>query len=148
MSYHKTTIIGFLGSDPEMRFTPQGIPVCNFSVASNRKWTNSDGSKGEETIWFRITAWNKLAELCNQYLQKGRQVFIEGQLVPDKDTGGPRLYVGNDGQSRSSFELRAEVVRFLNGGSGDSGNGSGMKQQRQAEPESSYGPIAEEEIPF
>jgi single-strand DNA-binding protein len=111
--YHKLVIVGNLGRDPEMRYTPDGTPVTTFSVATNRKWTSQDGSQGEETVWFRITAWRRLAETCNQYLQKGRQVLIEGRLQPDKATGGPRIWTGNDGTSRSSYEVTAQTVKFL-----------------------------------
>jgi len=113
--YHKIIIIGNLGRDPEMRYTQDGTPVTNFSVATNRKWTNQDGSKGEETIWFRVSAWKRLAETCNQYLQKGRQVLVEGQLKPDPATGGPRIWTGNDGVARAQYEITAFTVRFLGG---------------------------------
>jgi single-strand DNA-binding protein len=111
--YHKVIIVGNLGRDPEMRYTPTGRPVTNFSVATNRRWTNEDGSPGEETTWFRVSAWGKLGEVCNQYLSKGRQVFIEGTLRPDSETGGPRVWTGNDGQARASFEIVAQTVKFL-----------------------------------
>ena len=113
--YHKVIIVGNLGRDPEMRYTPDGTPVTNFSVATNRKWTNADGSQGEETVWFRVTAWKRLAETCNQYLQKGRLVLIEGQIKPDQATGGPRIWTGNDGTARASYELTAFLVKFLGG---------------------------------
>lgn len=116
--YHKVIIVGNLGRDPEMRYTPDGTPVTNFSVATNRRWTNQDGSQGEETVWFRVSAWRRLAETCNQYLTKGRQVFVEGIMRPDPETGGPRIWTGNDGQARASFEVVAHTVRFL-GGRGD-----------------------------
>jgi single-strand DNA-binding protein len=111
--YHKIIVVGNLGRDPEMRYTPSGTPVTHFSVATNRRWTNADGSPGEETVWFRVTAWRRLAETCNQYLQKGRQVLVEGQLRPDPETGGPRIWTGNDGVARASFELTARTVKFL-----------------------------------
>lgn len=113
--YHKVILIGNLGSDPQMRYTPEGVPVTTFSVATNRRWTNPDGSPGEETIWWRVTAWRKLAETCNQYLSKGRQVYVEGQMRPDPNTGGPRVWTGNDGTARASYEVTAFTVRFLGG---------------------------------
>jgi single-strand DNA-binding protein len=112
---HKITIIGNLGRDPEMRYTPSGDAVTNLNVATNRKWTNRDGSPGEETVWFRVTAWGKLAETCNQYLSKGRQVYVEGRLRPDPETGGPRVYERQDGSHGASFEVTAVTVRFLGG---------------------------------
>jgi single-strand DNA-binding protein len=113
--YQKLIIVGNLGRDPEMRYTSDGTPVTNFSVATNRRWTNPDGSPGEETVWFRVSAWRRLAEVCNQYLQKGRQVLIEGQLKPDPATGGPRMWTGNDGVARASYEVTALAVKFLGG---------------------------------
>ncbi len=114
--YQKIIVVGYLGSDPQKRITLEGTPVTNFSVATNRQWNNSDGSKGEETVWFRVTAWRQLAETCHKYLKKGRQVLIEGHLVPDPATGGPRVYQRRDGTAGASFEVRALTVRFLGGG--------------------------------
>jgi single-strand DNA-binding protein len=111
--YQKVIIVGNLGRDPEMRYTPQGKPVTNFSVATNRRWTNADGTPGEETIWFRVSTWGRTAEVCNQYLSKGQQVLIEGRLRPDPETGGPRVWTGNDGIARASFEITAFTVKFL-----------------------------------
>jgi len=113
--YHKVIIVGNLGRDPEMRYTPQGTPVTSFSVATNRRWTNADGTPGEETTWFRVSAWGKLGEICNQYLSKGRQVFVEGQLRPDPETGRPRIWTRQDGTAGASFEVTARTVRFLGG---------------------------------
>jgi single-strand DNA-binding protein len=113
--YQKIIIVGNLGRDPEMRYTPQGTPVTNLSVATNRKWTNADGTPGEETIWFRVSVWGKQAETCNQYLSKGRQVLVEGRLRPDPATGGPRIWTRQDGTSGASFEITALNVRFLGG---------------------------------
>src|ERR671939_344533 len=79
-SLNKVMIIGNLGRDPEMRYTPSGSPVTNFSVAVTRRWNSPDGESREETEWFNVTCWNKLAEIANQYLSKGRQVYIEGRL--------------------------------------------------------------------
>ena len=111
--YHKIIIVGNLGRDPEMRYTPQGTPVTSFTVAANRSWTNADGTPGEETTWFRVSAWRRMAEVCNEYLSKGQQVFIEGWLKPDPETGGPRVWTGNDGIARASFEVTPRIVKFL-----------------------------------
>jgi single-strand DNA-binding protein len=138
--YHKIIIAGNLGRDPEMRYTPDGTPVTTFSVATNRRWTRPDGSQGEETVWFRVTAWRRTAEVCNQYLQKGRQVLVEGRLKPDEN-GGPRVWTGNDGVARASFEVTAETVRFL-GGRGEAVP-TGEPDSLEEPPED-----AEEEIPF
>ena len=113
--YQKIIIMGNLGRDPEMRYTPQGKPVTNFSVATSRRWTNADGTPGEETVWFRVSAWGRMAEVCNEYLSKGRQVFVEGRLRPDPETGGPRLWTRQDGTAGASFEITARTVKFLGG---------------------------------
>jgi single-strand DNA-binding protein len=140
--YQKIIIVGNLGRDPEMRYTPKGTPVTNFSVATNRRWTNEDGSQGEETVWFRVSAWRGLAEVCNQYLSKGRQVFIEGRINPDPTTGGPRIWTGNDGQPRASFEIVARTVKFL-GTRGDQATG-GPPSDIEEPP----GMVEAEDIPF
>lgn len=135
--YQKIIIIGNLGRDPEMRYTPDGTPVTNFSVATNRRWTDSDGQTQERTVWFRITAWRRLAETCNQYLSKGRQVFIEGRLRP------PEPYQGRDGQWRASLDVTAQNVQFL-GGRGQAAEDSFPEGPEEAPPSVTD----EEEIPF
>src|SRR5215510_2152514 len=80
MSFNKITIVGYLGRDPELRYTPQGTAVCNFSVATTEKRRNARGETEEHTIWFRVTAWGRQAEVANEYLAKGRQVYVDGRL--------------------------------------------------------------------
>ena len=99
-------IIGNVGSDPEMRYTPNGNPVTSFSVATNRRWTSSDGEQQEETEWFRVNAWNRLAETCNQYVSKGMKVYVEGRLKSSP-------WMGNDGQPRAGNEISASEIKFL-----------------------------------
>lgn len=111
--YQTIIIAGNLGRDPEMRYTPSGQAVTNFSVATNRQYTDSDGQLVKETIWFRISAWGKLAETCNQYLRRGSKVLVEGRLNADPQTGGPRIFTRQDGSSGASFEITAGTVRFL-----------------------------------
>lgn len=118
MSYQKIVIVGNLGGDPELRYMPDGTAVSNFSVATNRRWTNQDGTPGEETVWFRVAAWRRQAETVAEYLKKGRQVMVEGRMTPDKETGGPRIWTGNDGQPRASYEITADRVIFLGGAGG------------------------------
>jgi single-strand DNA-binding protein len=119
-------LAGNLGRDPEMRYTPTGQAVTSFSVATNRQYTNNNGETVKETIWFRISAWGKLAETCNQYLKKGSKVLVEGRLTADASTGGPRVWTGQDGQPRASFEVSAQTVRFLSTrGEVESGLGGG-----------------------
>jgi single-strand DNA-binding protein len=117
--FHTIIIVGNLGRDPEMRYTPSGQAVTNFSVASNRQYTASDGNQVKETIWFRVSTWGKQAEICNQYLKRGSKVLVEGRLVPDQATGGPRMWTRQDGSSAASFEVSAITVRFLSSRSED-----------------------------
>jgi single-strand DNA-binding protein len=129
--YQRITIVGNLGGDPTMKFLPNGTPVTNFSVATNRRWTGSDGQQQEETTWFRISVFGNQAEACNQYLGTGRQVLVEGRLRPD-DNGGPRVWEGNDGQPRASFDVVAQTVKFLGGRAGGP-----QGPQKQAEEDES-----------
>jgi single-strand DNA-binding protein len=101
-------VVGNLGRDPESRFTPTGQPVTSFSVAVTRKWTDNDQPK-EETTWYRVTTWGKLAEACRN-LEKGQQVLIKGYLKPDPKTGGPVIYNRQDGSPGASFDLTAQEV--------------------------------------
>jgi single-strand DNA-binding protein len=105
-SLNKIMIIGNLGGDPEMRFTPSGNPVTTFSVATNRVYNTPDGERREETEWFSVVTWNKLAENCNQYLTKGQRVYAEGRLHT-------RTWDGQDGQKHSRTEINASNVIFL-----------------------------------
>ena len=113
MSYQKIVIVGNLGRDPEMSYLPSGQAVTNFSVATNRQYTSSNGEKVKETTWFRISAWGRQAETCNQYLRTGSRVLVEGRLNPDKETGGPRVYNRKDGSLGASYEITSERVVFL-----------------------------------
>lgn len=105
-SLSKVILIGNLGSDPEMRYTPNGKAVTSFNVATNRRYTTSAGESKEETDWFRVSVWGKQAEQCNQFLSKGKQVYVEGRLHA-------RSWEGQDGQMRTSLEVTAERVVFL-----------------------------------
>lgn len=111
--YQSLTIVGNVGREAEMRYTPSGQAVTSFSVATNRQYTNGAGETVKETIWFRVTTWGKLAEVCNQYIKKGMTVLVEGGLTPDKVTGGPRVYEKKDKTWAASFEVNAQTVRFL-----------------------------------
>lgn len=135
MSFHTIIIVGNLGRDPEMRYTPSGQAVTSFSVASSRSYTNTTGEKVDETIWFRVSAWGKQAETCNQYLHKGSKVLVEGRLIPDKN-GGPRIWNRQDGTPGASFEVTASTVRFL------SSRGEGTDHMEES------GPGEDDNIPF
>ncbi len=109
MTMNKILVIGNLGRDPEMRYTPSGQAVTNFSVATNRKYTTAEGEAREETEWFRVSAWGRLAETCNQFLVKGKKVYVEGRLKS-------RTYETRDGQTRFENDILATDVRFLDMG--------------------------------
>ena len=106
MSVNKVILVGRLGQNPEVRYTPSGSAVANFSVATNEAWTDKNGQKQERTEWHRVVVWGKLAELCNQYLQKGRQCYVEGRLQT-------REWADKDGVKKYSTEVQAQTVQFL-----------------------------------
>lgn len=122
--FHTVIVAGNIGRDPEMRYTPSGVPVTSFSVATSRQYSNAQGQNVKETIWFRITCWSKLAEFANTYLKKGTKVIVEGRLVPDPNTGGPRIFSRADGTSGASFEINAATIRSI-GSRSDAGEGGG-----------------------
>ena len=128
--YQNVIIVGHLGADPEMRYTPSGTPVTNFSVATNRRWTDQQGQPQEETTWFRVVCWGKLAETTNQYLSKGRQVLVQGEIQT-------RSWEGDDGVTRYTWELRARNVQFLGGRPG-----------RETAPFEAPADLDEQNVPF
>ena len=144
---NKIIVIGNLGRDPEMRYTPNGQSVTTFSVASSRRYTTADGERREETEWFNVNAWGRLADLCNQYLAKGRQVYVEGRL-------SSRSYEARDGQTRHVNEIFLNDVQFLGGrGAEGADGGGGMPDNRSpgsAAPSDggNYGYDAADDLPF
>jgi single-strand DNA-binding protein len=135
--YQKIILVGNLGADPEMRYTASGQPVTNFRMATNFRWTNSEGQTQEQTTWFRVSVWGKQAETCNQYLSKGRPVLVEGRLTADAKTGGPRIWTTKDGTVGASFEVRADSVRFLP-----------SREERTVAPFEAPEEMPEDDIPF
>ena len=123
MSVNKVIILGRLGQDPELKYTAGGSAVCNFSLATNESWTDRNGQKQERTEWHRVVVWGKLAELCNQYLGKGRQAFVEGKL-------STRSWEDQQGQKRYTTEINASTVQFLGAGTSPS---QGMNQSNNSE---------------
>lgn len=105
-SLNKIMLIGNVGSDPEMRYTPSGKAVTSFRMATNHRYQGPDGERKEETEWFRVSVWGRQAETTNQYLSKGRRVYVEGRLQS-------RTWEGQDGQPRFSLEVSANQVIFL-----------------------------------
>jgi single-strand DNA-binding protein len=142
--YQTIIIVGNVGRDPEMRYTPSGQAVTSFSVATNRQYTNNNGEVVKETTWFRVSAWGKQAETCNQYIKKGSKVLVEGRLTADQATGGPRVWTGQDGSPRASFEVSAGTVRFLSSRAETEGAGMGSAPAT----EEAGAPADIEDIPF
>lgn len=105
-SLNKIMLIGNVGSDPEMRYTPNGKAVTSFRMATNYRYAGSDGEQREETEWFRVSVWGRQAESCNQFLSKGKRIYVEGRLRS-------RSWEGQDGQMRTSLEVSANRVIFL-----------------------------------
>ncbi len=113
---NKMMVIGNVGTDPEMRYTPNGSPVTSFRIATSRSYSGQDGERKQETEWFTVVAWNSLAEQVNQYLNKGRRAYVEGRLHS-------HTYQGNDGQTRFRNEIIASRVLFLDrAGTGEQGS--------------------------
>ena len=141
MSFNKIFIVGNLGRDPELRYTAQGTPVCSFSMATNERRKDKNGEMQDQTTWFRITLWNRLAETASQYLQKGKQVYIEGRLRVEE-------YVDRDGKPRHSLEVFATDMQFI-GSRGDD-----VPHERAASAGAGSGPgdsqpdLSDEDIPF
>ena len=131
---NKVMIIGHLGRDPEMRFTPSGRPVTSFSAATTRNWTTAEGEKRSETEWLNVVAWGSLAEICNQFLKKGQQVYIEGRLQT-------RHWQDETGNKRSATEVVAREMIMLS-------ERREKAEGESAEAEENYPPSEEEEFPF
>jgi single-strand DNA-binding protein len=134
--YQRVVIVGNLGRDPELRYTANGTPVVHFPVATNRKWSDSEGNLQEETTWFRVSVWGRQAEICNQYLEKGRLVLCDGDIRTSQ-------YEDQQGVTRYGWELRANVVKFL-GAPGERGPVPPM----EVEGEGVMPAMGEEDIPF
>ena len=155
--YQCIELIGNLGGDPEMRYTPAGIAVTNFSIATTTKvskektpncpegWVESyNGKAWEFTTWWRITAWRGLAETCNQFLEKGKQVFVKGEMHGTIADGKqyPRIWQTSDGEPRANFEVTARMVKFV--GARGSGGGGGTPTPDEPPPNV----YEENDIPF
>lgn len=134
---NKVILVGNLGADPEMKYTPSGTPICTFRLATSETFKDRDGNQQERTEWHRVVAWSKLAEICGQYLAKGRQVYIEGSIRT-------RSWDDNEGNKRFMTEIVARDVQFLGGGAGGgSGSGSGGGGDFGGPP-----PLGDDDIPF
>ena len=124
MSFNKIIVVGNLGRDPEMRYTPQGTPVCTFSVASNERRKSNAGEPQDVTTWFRVTVWGKQAETVSKYLTKGRSVYVEGRLHVEE-------WTDKEGKTRHTLEVNATDVQFIDSGR-DAAGGIPVRQFTQA----------------
>jgi single-strand DNA-binding protein len=127
--FQQITLVGNLGRDPEMRYTPSGVPVASFSVATSRKFQSADGQMQEKTVWFRVTAWRKTAETVSQYLSKGSKVLIVGELEE------PRTWVDKDGNTQASLDVTAQTIRFLSSRGDNAGAGGDFQREPAARPQ-------------
>ncbi len=139
---NKAIIIGNLGADPEIRYTQSGSQVASFNVATTERWKDKDGQQQESTEWHRIVAWQRLAEICGEYLHKGSRVYIEGKIQT-------RKWQDQSGNDRYTTEIIAREMKMLDrreSGS-DSHGGGGGSQQNYPEPSPGYGGVGED-VPF
>ena len=148
MSFNKVIIVGNLGRDPELRYTPQGTAVCNFSMATTEKRRDKSGEYQDVTTWFRVTVWDKKAEVAAKYLQKGSQVYIEGRLKLDE-------WTDRDGNNRTTLDVTATDMQFVGGGGAgrDSGDSPDMDDAIPEQPRTSSAavgttPTPDDDIPF
>lgn len=126
MSVNKAILIGNLGQDPELRYTPGGKAVCSFSLATTERWTGQDGQKNESTTWHNIVAWGRQAEVIKEYLSKGRQVYIEGRI-------DNRSYEDKEGVKKYRSEVVVQNFQFIGSRGGEGGGGGGQRQQDSGE---------------
>jgi len=141
-SFNRITIVGYLGRDPELRYTPDGTPVCDFSVATTERRKDRSGETQDITTWFRVTVWRRQAELAGQYLTKGRQVYVEGRLIQKE-------FQDRDGNTRYSLEVTASDIQFI-GSRGE--EGSQVREEPSAKSRTqeaaAAAPVTEDDIPF
>lgn len=139
--YQHITLVGNLGRDPELRYTPAGQPVTDLSVATKEVWKDQAGEKKDRTTWWKVSVWGKQAENCNQFLTKGSRVLVEGTMRGD-ESGNPRTYQKKDGTTGSSYEITAKEVRFLSAKNGsDDGDGASA-------PAATKAGVAIDDLPF
>lgn len=144
MSFNKIILVGNLGRDPELRYTPDGTPVCTFSLATNeRRRDRTTGENNDVTTWFRVTLWRRQAEVASQYLTRGKPVYIEGRLRVEE-------YTDRDGKTRHSLEVTATDMQFI--GSARGGDEAGGPPARAAAAQQHPGPeptdLADDDVPF
>jgi single-strand DNA-binding protein len=140
-SFNKIVIVGYLGRDPELRYTPDGTPVCNFTIATTERKKDKSGEFQDVTTWFRVNLWRRQAEIASQYLSKGKQVYVEGRLSQSE-------YQDRDGNTRTSLEVNGTDIQFISP-RGD--EPSAPREDRATRPASSAEPsipVTDDDIPF
>ena len=146
MSFNKVILVGNLGRDPELRYTPQGTPVCSFSMATNERRKDKTGEMQDQTTWFRVTLWGRQAETASQYLTKGRPVYIEGRLRVEE-------WTDRDGKPRHTLEVHATDMQFIGGGRGEEGGAAPARAAAAArsdsgEPAAEPTDLGDDDVPF
>ena len=146
MSFNKIIVVGNLGRDPELRYTPQGTPVCSFTVATNEKRKDRAGETQDVTTWFRVTLWGRQAETASQYLAKGRPIYVEGRLRLEE-------WTDRDGKQRYTLEVHATDMQFIGGGRGDetaaaAGGGGATSRAPSTERQQPEQDLSDDDIPF
>ncbi len=153
MRLNKALLIGHLGAKPEVKYTPSGTAVCELRIATSEKYTDKSGEKVEKTEWHRVVVWDKLAENCAKYLDKGRSVYAEGKIQT-------RKWQDKEGQDRYTTEIVAHDVKFLGGAPGGQQGGGGgeseprksgkppARQPQHSEPQDDFGNGSDDDIPF
>jgi single-strand DNA-binding protein len=146
-SFNKITIVGYLGRDPELRYTPQGTPVCNFSIATTERRKDKSGEFQDLTTWFKVTFWGRQAEVASQYLTKGKQVYVEGRLTQSE-------WQDREGSTRTTLEVNGSDLQFI-GSRGEEGGGGNVRPMERAAAlkevgtqEEGPGGITDDDIPF
>jgi single-strand DNA-binding protein len=141
MSFNKVILVGNLGRDPELRYTPQGTPVCSFTLATNEKRKDRAGESQDITTWFRITMWGRQAEAASQYLTKGRPIYVEGRLRVEE-------WTDRDGRQRYTLEVNATDMQFI-GGRSEEGAAKTFRAEGSSSPEEASEPnLSDDDIPF
>ena len=141
MSFNKVILVGNLGRDPELRYTPQGTPVCSFTMATNERRKDKSGEMQDQTTWFRVTLWGRQAETASQYLTKGRPVYIEGRLRVEE-------WTDRDGKPRHTLEVNATDMQFIGGGRGEEAPASRAASASAGEPVQEHADPSDDDIPF
>ena len=141
MSFNKVILVGNLGRDPELRYTPQGTPVCSFTMATNERRKDKSGEMQDQTTWFRVTLWGRQAETASQYLTKGRPVYIEGRLRVEE-------WTDRDGKPRHTLEVNATDMQFIGGGRAEEAPISRAASAAAGEPVQEHADPSDDDIPF